>query len=135
MKHTIAPYFARFFTCLLALGTSGCNSLKSQRFIINEATIQNDTEGTLHNVRVKHEPNGAVGASNAILPNKSLNVGFDGRTMMADSCLISWTNDQNQFYPKKIILPKNVRHDPAQMHLHYRIGAHGTVAAEIAETY
>jgi hypothetical protein len=121
--------------CLCALSTSGCKSLQSQRFVINEATIQNDTEGTLHNVRVKHEPNGTVGATNAILPHKSLNVGFDGRTMMANSCTISWTDDHNQFYQKEIMLPKNETNNPSEMHLHYRIGANGKVVAEIEETH
>ncbi|CAA6677844.1 MULTISPECIES: hypothetical protein [unclassified Lentimonas] len=135
MRYPFAPYFALFFTCLLALGTSGCQSFKNQRFVVNEATIQNDTEGTLHNVHVRHEPNGTVGATNAILPHKSLNVGFDGRTMMAENAIISWTDDYNQFHQKEIILPKNATNDPTVMHLHYRIGAHGKVTAEVVETH
>jgi len=135
MRYSFAPYFALFFTCLLALSTSGCQSFKYQRFVLNEATIQNDTEGALYNVRVRHEPNGTVGATNAILPHKSLNVSFDGRTMMAESAIISWTDDKNQFYQKEIILPKNVTNDSNQMHLNYRISAHGKVAVEITESH
>ena len=123
-----------FFTCLYLLSSLGCNTLENQRFVINQATIQNDTDGTLHNVRVVHEPIGKVGATNAILPHKSLKVGFDGRTMMADSCTISWTDDRNQFYQKKIILPKNVNNDPSIMHLHYRVGIDGNVVVEMATT-
>lgn len=135
MKHPLPIYFALLLTCLCAISTSGCKSFQNQRFVINEASIQNDTKGTLHNVRVKHEPNGAVGATNAILPNKSLNVGFEGRTMMADSCIISWTDDQNQFYQQEIILPKNTNNDSNPMHLYYHIGEHGKVVAEIEETH
>ena len=109
--------------------------MENQRFVINQATIQNDTDGTLHNVRVEHEPIGKVGATNAILPHKSLNVGFDGRTMMADSCTLSWTDDHNQFYQREIILPKNINNDSNVMHLHYRIGNGAKVTVEIAEPH
>ena len=129
-------YFALLLTALCLLSTSGCNTIqRHNRFVINEASIQNDTSGTLHNVRVEHEPNGAVGTTNAILPQKSLNVGFDGRTMMADSCTLSWTDDRNQFYQKEIILPKNVSNDPTVMHLYYRIGNAGKVTVEIEATH
>jgi hypothetical protein len=122
-------------SCLGLLSSPGCHSLQSQRFVINQATIQNETEGTLHNVRVKHAPNGKVGATSAILPHKALNVGFDGRTMMADSCTLSWTDDRNQFYQKEIILPKNSNNDPNVMHLKYRIKNGGSVTVEIADTH
>jgi hypothetical protein len=130
----IRPSFTILLICVCALSTSACKSLQRERFEINQATIQNDTSGTLHTVRVQHSPTGAVGATNAILPHKALNVGFDGRTLMADSCIISWSDDRGLCYQKEIILPKNLDHDQHNKHLAYHIAPDGTVTAEITDS-
>jgi hypothetical protein len=130
----IQPSFALLLVCLCALSTSACRSLQHDRFIINQATIQNDTDGTLHTVRVQHEPTRAVGAANVILPHRAFNVGFDGRTMMADSGVISWSDDHGTFHNEKIILPKNLNRDQHEKHLVYRIAPNGKVSVQVTDS-
>ena len=132
----IRPSFTILLVCLCALSTSACKSLQQhQRFEINQATVQNDTNGTLHNVRVKHYPTQAIGATSAILPSKALNVGFDGRTLLADACIISWSDDHGTFYQQEITLPKNTGNDSHNKHLFYHIDSEGTVTVELIDSH
>lgn len=127
----ITPSLMILLVCLSALSSQACKSLQSQRFVINQATIQNTTDSTLHDVKVLQQPTNAVGSTNFLLPNRAFNVGFDGRDMMADYSIITWTDDSGRFHKQKIELPKNTEGDTQAKNLIYAIYPDNTVTIRL----
>ncbi|MDA9589945.1 hypothetical protein N9R65_04050 [Opitutales bacterium] len=117
---TKTPVLHFLLLLCICLGTA-CNNIIDQRYTITLATIQNDTDGLLNQVRVRHQPTGAIGTTNYILPHRSFNVRFDGRAMMGDSATISWIDEQGEYYSNTLLLPKNQNNDDQEKQLVYRI--------------
>lgn len=116
----------------ISLGTA-CNNIHDQRYTITLATIQNDTDGLLNQVRVRHQPTGTIGTTNYILPHRSFDVRFDGRAMMADSATISWTDELGEYYSNTLLLPKNQNNDAQEKQLVYRIRQGNQVSVVIMD--
>ena len=113
------------------MAANGCSTLKEQRFQLNQATIQNATNGTLHDVKVLHQPTRAVGSTHSLLPNRAFNVGFNRRDMMADYGIITWTDDLGNPHRQQIELPKNIASDTQPKNLTYTIFHDNTVTIRL----
>lgn len=115
--------------CLLA--STACSTLQGTRYHLDQATITNATNGTLHDVKVLQQPTNTVGATNALLPNRSFNVGFKGTDMMADHSIITWTDDSGNFHRQQIKLPQNEENDRQAKNLTFTIYPDDTVTIRL----
>lgn len=135
MRATFTTTLTLLLITASALSTVACKSLQQQqRFYINQAAIQNDTTGVLHNVRLQHYPTDRVGTTTSILPKRSLDVGFDGRSMMADTGTLSWTDDHGFFHTHTLQLPVNESNDTQTKQLIYRIDPTNEVSVKIIDS-
>jgi len=109
------------------LAANACSLIKEQRFQLNQATIQNATNGMLYDVKVLHQPTSAVGSTQSLLPNRAFTVGFNHREMMADYSVITWSDNMGNSYRQQIELPKNIDRDTQPKNLTYTIFDDNTV--------
>lgn len=75
--------------------------------IVDRVLVYNATVSKIKDVRVRHEPTNNVASVNAILPEKSLDVGFAQQPMLAKRATLSWRETGGTERTVTVNLPYN----------------------------
>jgi len=93
----------RYYLLLFISFIVGC---AAQQVFIDRAVIRNETDTTISNVRVQHEPTGKIGQVYAILPMSELDLGLPRSPMLAKRSVITWENQNGQLNKAELELPQ-----------------------------
>jgi hypothetical protein len=89
------------FSLLLSMLVSCSTPL----IMLDRAVILNATSSTITEVRVQHEPTGKIGAVNAILPGRTLSLGFSAQPMLAKEGVVTWRDPSGGMQSSRLTLP------------------------------
>ncbi|MDH3808472.1 MAG: hypothetical protein OEU57_09120 [Desulfuromonadales bacterium] len=123
-----------FFVCvLLSLVLSACG--RSQT-VLDRVYVKNATNTRITDVRVRHEPTERYGSVNAILPHKSLDIGFSEHPLLTRKASVSWRDDDGREWTYTVALPygRGVGKDGETMSLIYIIYPSGLINVHLLES-
>lgn len=109
----------------------GCTIISKPRYKVSHGMIYNSSTQEIHDVRVVHEPTKKVAMTNSILPNRSFDVGFEGRMLMANYALFTWTDDSGKRHEQIVDLPRPLRKNKEIHEVIYTIDRKGNVLVSI----
>jgi hypothetical protein len=89
-----------FFSLVLVLSACGPPAA-----ILDRVYVKNATSSRITDVKVNHEPAKWFGSVNAILPQKSLDVGFASQPILARKASVSWRDGDDVQWSLDIDLP------------------------------
>jgi len=89
-----------FFPLVLVLSACGPSNA-----ILDRVYVKNATSSKITDVKVNHEPAQWFGSVNAILPQKSLDIGFASQPILARKASVSWRDGNNVQWSLNIDLP------------------------------
>ena len=114
----------------LILMTAGCLSPK---VMLNSAVVRNATHYKITDVRVRHDPTGKIATTNQILPDRSLEIGFSEKPMLASHATLSWQDHRGQEMQERVVLPQVLGSEKSDrvMSLVYVIGPGGVVSVSL----
>ena len=116
--------------CTFLVG--GC---AAQHVIIDRAVIRNETQTTITEVKVVHEPTRNFGGVHSILPQSSLDLGFSRQPMLGKRAIVTWTSQNGLNNRVELELPyEQVRITKGlTMNLVYTIHPTGHVTVKLTE--
>ena len=123
----------QFFIIFLALLIFSLQGCAKTPILLNRAVVLNATNSQISAVRVLHEPTHKTGSVSAILPQKTLVLGFPGQPMLAERAVVSWQDTSGQTTEVTLDLPYDqaVAKEGRHMQLIYTIHPTGTVTAHL----
>lgn len=102
-------------------GWSNANSLQDDSFLISRGIIKNTSRYEISDVNILHLPTRAIAGVSAILPHTAAEMGISPRKLKADSAVLTW-HQQAQQYEVKLVLPKEpVRSESTYFMIVYEI--------------
>jgi hypothetical protein len=107
--------FSAVIVSVLSSLLVGCST---PSIMLDRAVILNATSNMITDVRVRHEPTGSIGAVNAVLPGKTLNLGFPIQPMLAEEGIVTWTDRSGETRRSQLTLPT---YDSAMKDIHYTL--------------
>ena len=110
---------------------ANCTTTSKQRYKVSHGTIYNSSRQEIHDVRVVHEPTNVVVVTNSILPDRSFDLGFEGRMLMADYAVFTWTDDVGNRYEQMVHLPPPLKKEEEMYELIYTIDQRGKVSVHL----
>lgn len=118
------------FLAVLLFSLQGC---ARKPVLLDRTVVLNATDSQITAVKVLHEPTRKSGSVSAILPQKTLDIGFPGQPMLATRAVVSWQNTSGQRTEVEVDLPYNrdSAKENRQMQLIYVIHPAGTVTAHL----
>ena len=123
-----------FLVCvLLSLLLSACGSSQT---VLDRVYVKNATNSRITDVRVRHEPTERYGSVNAILPHKSLDIGFSQQPLLARKAFVSWCDVDGKEWTYSVALPygQGVGKDGVTMSLVYIIYPSGLINVHLLES-
>ncbi len=131
MKHLCG--LASLGTLILLLLMSGC---AKPHVLLERAIVLNATDSKITDVRIFHEPTRKSAQVNAILPQKSLDIGFSGQPMLARKATVSWRDGAGVKREVTLDLPHDysVASEGRIMKLIYVIDSFGVVTARLEKS-
>lgn len=104
--------------------------------MIDRVLVKNATGSKITDVKVRHEPTNKFGAVNAILPERSLDIGFPRQPMLAQKALVRWRDYNGTEWSADVNLPydRTATEEVRTMNLIYIIYPSGRVAAHLKES-
>ncbi len=117
-------------TCSLALATVGC---VAHHVILDRGVIRNQTQSSISDVMVRHEPTGKTARINRILPFRSFDLGFSGQPMLGRQAIVTWKESDGRERKEKLDLPYNraLQTERKKMILVYIIHSSGKVTVHL----
>ena len=109
----------------------GCTTVNKPRYKVSHGLIYNSSTQEIHDVRVVHEPTKKVVATNSILPNRSFDIAFEGRMLMAKYAVFTWTDDSGKRHKHVIDLPRPLHKNGAMHEVIYTIDQKDNVLVSI----
>jgi len=122
------------FVCVLfPLVLLACGSSQT---VLDRVYVKNATNSRITDVRVRHEPTERYGSVNAILPHKSLDIGFSQRPLLARKASVSWRDADGKEWTYTVALPygQSVGKDGVTMSLVYIIYPSGLINVHLLES-
>lgn len=107
-----------FAVFLLSVFFSGC---MEKAVLVDQVIIMNMTEQVITDVLVEHEPTGKSGATNRILPGKTLEIGISDVPLRARKATISWRDSTGVLRQGKVFFPGEESEELKAMSLVYSI--------------
>ena len=93
--------------------------------MVDRVLVKNATANMITDVKVQHEPTKKLGAVNAILPGKALEIGLSsmGNPMLAEQALVRWRDGEGSGWTVTLDLPydQSVAEDKRPVKLVYII--------------
>jgi hypothetical protein len=101
--------------------------------MLDQVIVLNTTESKITDVRIFHEPTLRSAEVNAILPQRSLDIGFSGQPMLGKKGTVSWRDGAGVKREMTLELPHDhsAAREGRSMNLVYIIDSSGTVAAHL----
>ena len=114
----------------LIFATTGC---VARHAILDRAVIRNETQNSISDVIVRHEPTGKTAKINMILPLKSFDLGFSSQPMLGQQAFIIWREADGRERRAKLDLPYNreLKSERKNMILVYIIHSSGKVSVHL----
>lgn len=112
---------------------SGCSK---PPIMVDRVLVKNASDHKVTEVKVRHEPTSKIGGVNAILPHKSLDIGFPKQPLLARQAFVRWVDGQGQKRSGELEVP----YDPAAakaetpMSLIYILHPSGSVSAHLQDS-
>lgn len=73
--------------------------------VLDRVVVKNATASKITDVKILHEPTKRFGTVNAILPQKSLDLGLSGQPMLAREASVSWRDGDDVEWSLTVELP------------------------------
>lgn len=117
-------------TCSLTFATVGC---VAPHVILDRGVIRNETQNSISDVVVRHEPTGKTARINTILPLKSFDLGFSGQPMLGRQAIITWREVDGRERKEILNLPYNraLQTERKKLILVYIIHSSGRVSVHL----
>ena len=111
---------------LFAIALAGC---ARPRVMLDRVLVQNSTKSVITEVSVHHEPTNKFGATNIVLPQSAMDIGFSKSPMLADTAVIGWKDESGHQWQETLKLPydRDIAENGQPMNLVYVIRAPGNV--------
>ncbi len=113
----------------LMLLSAGCAS--SRPVMLHRAVVCNATPVELREVSVRHDPSGKGGSVSAILPGRTLDVGFSQQPLLSDRAVLSWRIGHGPVQTRSLSLRFDPPQDQSPQILVYTIHADGDATARL----
>ena len=116
--------------CTLTLAVMGC---VAPHVILDRGIIRNETQKSISDVMVRHEPTGKTARINRILPFRSFDLGFSGQPMLGQRAIVTWKEADGRERKEKLDLPYNrvLKSERENMILVYIIHSSGKVSVHL----
>jgi len=123
------PYILCLATILLL------SSCARPTVVLDRVFVRNATDDKITDVKIHHEPSAWVGSVNAILPQKSYDIGFSGQPLLTRQASVSWRDGDDRPWSLAIELPdKPADAERPSMSLVYIIYPSGRVDVHLLES-
>jgi hypothetical protein len=101
--------------------------------VLDRGIIRNETQNSISDVMVRHEPTGKTARINRILPSRSFDLGFSDQPMLGQQAIITWREADGRERREKLDLPYNreLKSDGKNMVLVYIIHSSGRVSVHL----
>jgi len=101
--------------------------------MLDRVVVKNATSGSITEVKVRHEPTRKFGAVNSILPQKALDIGLPGQSMLATQAVVSWRDSEGRDWSVAVPLPydQSAAESGQLMSLVYVIYPAGRITAQL----
>ena len=121
------------FMFLAVLGLIGCSG---PPMMVDRVLVKNATEFTVTEVEVRHEPTSRIGAVNAILPQKDLDIGFPKQPLLARQAFIGWNDGHGQKRSAELEVPydSGAAKSERAMSLIYTLHSTGAATAHLEDS-
>ena len=118
---------------VLFVALSGCSKTP---VMADRVLVKNASDWKVTEVKVRHIPTNRIGAVNAILPQKSLDIGFPKQPLLADRAIIRWIDGQGQKRSDELDIPYDAAAAKAErsMSLTYILLPSGSVTAHLQDS-
>ena len=128
MKHL----FTSLLICIVCTTIcANCTTTNKHRYKVSHGSIYNSSTQEIRNVRVIHEPNKTVVATNSILPDRSFELGFEEQMLMANYAVFTWTDDTGNRHEQVVHLPRPLKKNEKMHEVIYTIDQRGQVLLSI----
>lgn len=126
------PPLRNLTACALTFATMGC---LAPHVILDRGVIRNETQTTISDVMVRHEPTGKTAQINLILPSRSFDLGFSGQPMLGRYAIITWRDVDGRERREELDLPYNrvLKTEAKNMTLVYTIHSSGRVSVNLQD--
>jgi hypothetical protein len=116
--------------CSLLFAALGC---AAPHVILDKGIIRNETQGSIFDVEVRHEPTGKTAKTNRILPASTFDLGFSGQPMLGRHATVTWKESDGRERKEELNLPDNreLKSDRGNKILVYIIHPSGKVSAHL----
>lgn len=98
------PRIFYFIVYSLFFAMTGC---VAPHVILDKGIIRNETQNSISDVMVRHEPTGKTARINRILPLRSFDLGFSGQPMLGRQAIVTWKESGGRERREKLNLPHN----------------------------
>ena len=114
----------------LVFAITGC---VATHVILDKGVIRNETQNSISDVRIRHEPTGKIATVNMILPSSSFDLGFSGQPMLGKQAIVTWKEADGSERKEKLNLPYNreQKSDSKNKVLVYIIHSSGIVSVHL----
>jgi len=86
-------YIFAFCFFVMTIILDGCVSSRNSSYVlVDRVIIKNATVDKITDVKIRHKPTNKIGGVSAILPQKSLDIGFSPKPLIAVQAVIYWTD-------------------------------------------
>ena len=118
---------------ILFVALSGCSKTP---MMADRVLVKNATDWKVTEVKVRHIPTNRIGAVSAILPQKSLDIGFPKQPLLAHRAIIRWVDGQGQKRSDELDIPYDAAAAKAEkaMSLTYILLPSGSVTAHLLDS-
>jgi len=118
---------------VLFIALSGCSKTP---MLADRVLVKNASDWKITEVKVRHIPTNRIGAVSAILPQKSLDIGFPKQPLLADRAIIRWIDGQGQKRSDELDIPYDAAAAKAErsMSLTYILLPSGSVTAHLQDS-
>ena len=118
---------------ILFVALSGCSKTP---MMADRVLVKNATDWKVTEVKVRHIPTNRIGAVSAILPQKSLDIGFPKQPLLAHRAIIRWIDGQGQNRSDELDIPYDAAAAKAEkaMSLTYILLPSGSVTAHLQDS-
>ena len=118
---------------VLFVAFSGCSKTP---MMADHVLVKNASDLKVTEVKVRHIPTNMIGAVSAILPHKSLDIGFPKQPLLAHRAIIRWIDGQGQNRSDELDIPYDAAAAKAEkaMSLTYILHPSGSVTAHLQDS-
>jgi len=118
---------------ILFVALSGCSKTP---VMADRVLVKNASDWKVTEVKVRHIQTNRIGAVNAILPQKSLDIGFPKQPLLAHRAIIRWVDGQGQNRSDELDIPYDADAAKAEkaMSLTYILLPSGSVTAHLQDS-